>query len=281
MSILPQLVTWMNCPGNVLGELLLAPLAWLPGWLSATLVSAVTGWLLLFVFKYTSHQRAIKRIRDNIRASLLSVKLFPDSASVALRAQGAMLLGALQLMVLALVPMLVMIIPVCLLLGQLALWYQCRPLHVGEEAVVTLTLNRHLTSSWPEVRLQPTAAAAVVAGPVRILGSREICWNIKAREAGYQQLVFEVGKESIGKSLAIGDHFMRVSMKRPSGRDWLELLLHPAEEPFAAESPVASIEIDYPDRQAWTCGTDWWIAYWFVMSMVAGLCFRPLLGVHI
>ena len=37
--------------------------------------------------------------------------------------------------------MLVMVVPVILILGQLSLWYQARPLRVGEEAVVTLKLN--------------------------------------------------------------------------------------------------------------------------------------------
>ena len=39
------------------------------------------------------------------------------------------------------VPMLVMVVPVLLILGQLALWYQSRPLQTGEEAVLTVKLK--------------------------------------------------------------------------------------------------------------------------------------------
>ncbi|HEV3116830.1 MAG TPA: hypothetical protein VGY58_07250, partial [Gemmataceae bacterium] len=68
MDVLARAVAWLNAAANVLGRSLLSPIGMLPGWLSATLVSAITGVLLLIVFKYTSNQRAIKRVRDGIKA---------------------------------------------------------------------------------------------------------------------------------------------------------------------------------------------------------------------
>jgi hypothetical protein len=58
-------------------------------------------------------------------------------------------------------------------------------------------------------------------------------------------------------------------------------MLHPREEPFARDSPVQSIEVTYPDRSSWTTGTDWWMAYWFVASMVAAFAARPFLNVNL
>ena len=84
---------WLNTIANALGWLVLAPIGVLPGWLSATAVSTVTGVLLLAGFKYTSNQAAIKRVRDQINADLLALKLFKDSARVALEAQGRILRG--------------------------------------------------------------------------------------------------------------------------------------------------------------------------------------------
>src|SRR5205085_10252611 len=117
------------------------PIAYLPGWLSATIVAGVTGVLLLVAYKYTSNQRAIKRARAGIKANLLALKLFKDSPLVAMRAQGAILGGAARLLVLSIVPMLVMAVPVILVLAQLSLWYQARPLDVGEEALLTVRLR--------------------------------------------------------------------------------------------------------------------------------------------
>lgn len=280
MDALAQIVVWLNVVANTLGKPLLAPLAVLPGWLSSTLVSAVMGLVLLVVFKYTSNQRAIRRVRDDIKAHLLAVKLFPDSLWVTLRSQGRVLRGALLLLLLAVVPMLVMIVPVSLLLGQLSLWYQYRPLRAGEEAVVTMTLNGDVASAWPDVRIAPTPAAEVVLGPVRVLSQRGICWNVQARENGYHRMVFQVDGQSVEKELAVGDGFMRTSAERPEWQ-WSAILLQPGEEPFNHDSAVRAIQIDYPGRSSWTSGTDWWMVYCFVASMFFALCFRPFLKVNL
>jgi hypothetical protein len=280
MGLLTQLVVWLNAVANALGEWLLVPIGVLPGWLSATLVAAVTGVLLLLVFKYTSDQPAIKRVRDDINANLLALKLFKESAAVALRAQGRIFLGAGRLFVLALVPIAVMAVPVTLVLGQLSLWYQQRPLRVGEEAVVTLRLGGEAGSALPAVRLESTDAMETTIGPVRVLSKREVCWNIVARTNGSHHLAFQVGDQVVEKELAIGNGFMRVSAQRP-GWVWSDVLLYPWEKPFGPDSPVRSIAITYPSRSSWTSGTDWWVVYWFVMALVVGFCFRRVLNVNV
>ena len=59
-DVVVTLLSWLNSIAGVVARILLAPIAWLPGWLSATLVASVTGVLLLIAFKYTSNQLAIK-----------------------------------------------------------------------------------------------------------------------------------------------------------------------------------------------------------------------------
>lgn len=275
-----QIVVLLNVLANALGRLLLAPLASLPGWLSATLVAAVTGALLLLIFKYTSNQTAIKRVRNDIDANLFAIKLFKDATSVVLGAQAALLWGALRLFVLAIVPMLVMTVPVLLLLGQLSLWYQHRPLHVGEESVVVVALNGNTAGAMPDVTLDRDSAVEVVTGPVRVPSKREVIWVVKPRESGLQTLTFRTGKDTDRKALAVGNGFMRVSPRRPAW-DWYDVLLNPDEPAFESSSQVRSIEIAYPDRPSWTSGTDNWVIYWFVVSMVAAFCAKPFLNVNI
>ena len=100
-----QAVAWLNAVADAVGRYVLAPIGLLPGWLSATIVAAVTGLALLVAFKYTSNQRAIRRVRSDVKANLLALKLFKESTAVALRAQGRILLGALRLALLAVMPM--------------------------------------------------------------------------------------------------------------------------------------------------------------------------------
>ena len=150
-----DVVAWLNQLANWLGAICLSPIGWLPGWLSATIVGAVTGVLMLVVFKYTSHQTAIKQTRDQIKANLIALSLFKDDVRVGLRAQGRILANAGKLLMFSLVPMLVMMIPMVLVLGQLALWYQARPLRVGEEAVLAVDLSPAAENAVQNVTLNP------------------------------------------------------------------------------------------------------------------------------
>jgi hypothetical protein len=277
---LAQAAAWINLPANALGRIVLAPIAYLSGWLSATIVAVVTGVLLLIAYKYTSNQRAIKHARAGIKANLLALKLFKDSPLVALRAQGGILAGALRLLILSIVPMLVMALPVLLVLAQLSLWYQARPLRVGEEALLTARLRAEGTNPLSAVQLRPTDAVEVLIGPARIESERAVCWTIRAAHDGDHRLTLMVGDQPVDKELCIGDGPMRLSSQRPGWR-WSDILLYPAERPFDTSSSVDSIEIAYPATSSWTSGTDWWVIYWILASMLAAFALRGPLGIHI
>jgi len=275
-----HLITWINAPANALGKFLLAPIGMLPGWLSNTIISAVAGVFLLIVFKYTSNQTAIGRVRDSIKANMLALKLFKDSLAVTLQAQGRIFKGAMLLLVHAVRPLLVMIVPVSLLLGQMGLWYQLRPLELGEEAIVTMGLNNDIGSSLPKVEIESIPAVEITIGPVQVLSKREVNWKIRARESGYHRIIFQVANQKIEKELAVGSGFMRVSSARP-GWHWTDIMLHPWECPFSPDSIVQSIRIDYPERISRTSGTNWWIIYFFVVSLIFAFIFKPFLKVRI
>ena len=280
MNFFAQLITWINAPVNALGGFLLAPVNVLPGWLSNTIISAFTGMILLIIFKYTSNQRAIARVRDNIKADMLALKLFKDSLLVTLQSQGRLFKSALLLLFHSLRPMLVMIVPVILLLGQLGLWYQHRPLRVGEETIVTVQLSGEISPVWPKLEMDSVPAMEVVIGPVRVFSERRIYWKIRACENGLHNITFRVNGQPIEKQLAIGNGFMRASVERP-GWNWSDILQHPLEKPFGPDSLVRSVSIDYPQRLSRTSGTDWWLIYFFIASMVFAMVFKPFLKVRI
>jgi hypothetical protein len=280
MTFFAQLITWIDVPVNALAGYALAPVGMLPGWLSNTIISAVTGPVLLIIFKYTSNQQAIGRVRDNIKADMLALKLFKDNISVILRAPGRVITGSLRLFLHYVRPMLVMIVPVSLLLVQMGLWYQHRPLSPGQETIVSMKLNGKIDSPWPEVTLESSPAVELMIDQVRVFSRREMYWKIKARENGYHVIVFKVDGKEIKKELAVGNGFMRVSAQRPGWR-FADLLLHPLERPFGPDSVVQSIRINYPDRISLTSGTDWWVAYFILASCVFAFIFKPLLKVKI
>ncbi|MCG7851816.1 MAG: hypothetical protein MIO92_04785 [Methanosarcinaceae archaeon] len=280
MGFLVQLITWVNVLTNAIGGFFLAPVALVPGWLSITVISAVLGVFLLIIFKYTSNQKAIGRVRDDIKANLLAVKLFNDSFSVTFRSQARVFCASFKLLFYSIVPMLVMIVPVILIMAQMGLWYQACPLRPGDKPVIVkLKLNDSL-DTLPQVAFESLPAARTMIGPVRVFTTKEIFWKIKPVEDGNYHLIFHIGDRRYEKQLAVGEGFMRLSPKRP-GADFADILLYPLEKPFTSDSPVHSISIDYPERDSRIYGTDWWIIYFFVASMVFAFLFKPLLKVRI
>jgi hypothetical protein len=275
---LAQIIVWLNGLMNIIGQVLLGPVCQLPGWLSNTIISAVAGVALLLLFKVTSNQLAIGRVRDRIKANVLAMKLFKDSLSVTWSAQIQLYKGAVLLLFYALKPMLVMIVPVSLLLGQMSLWYQARPLLPAEETIVTMALHGQSGDPWPEVNIVSMPTAEVMLGPVRVSSKREIHWKIKAVKPGDAPIVFGVNELEIKKHLAIGEGWMQVSPLRP-GWKWADILLYPLEKPFDSDSPIHSIRIDYPDRLSKVSGTKSWLLYFFVASMLFALLGKPILKV--
>ncbi len=265
---------------NPIGALLLAPIAVLPGWLSNTIISGIMGVVLLILFKHTSNQAAIGRIRNHIRANLLALRLFRDQPGVMLRAQGRVFLAAVRLMGHSVFPLLVMVIPVALVLAQMAAWYQFRPLQVGETAIVTLAINERASSPMPDPIIDALTGAKVMVGPVRIDNMREVRWKLRAINEGRHQILFKVADQIFSKQLVIGEGFRRVSPIRP-GWQWYPIILYPLESPFPRDTIVRSIRIDYPDRAGLVSGANWWVIYFFVVSMAFALLFKPIFKVKI
>lgn len=279
-EVLVQIVSWLNVVSNFIGQILSIPITRLSGWQSNTIISAVMGVVFLLIFKYTSNQRAIGKVKDNIKAQMLAMKLFKDSVAVTLQAQARAFRGAFLLLFYSIRPMAVMIVPVLLILAQMALWYQAKPLSVGQESIITMQLNDREGFSLSDVSIQTGDAFAVVTGPVRVLSQGRVYWKIKTAESGLHKIVFTAGKERVEKELAVGEEFMRVSAKRP-GREWGQILFNPWEKPFAKDSLVKSVSIEYPQRSSWTSGTNWWVIYFFVCSMIAAFILKPFLNVKL
>jgi len=277
MSVLISITAFVNSLMNAIFRPLSGAMAAMPGWLSNLIFSGIVGVLALLIFKYTSNQNAIGKVRNNIKAQMLAMKLFKDSMAVTLKVQGQLFKGAFLLLFHALRPMLVMIIPFSLVLAQLALWYQARPLAPGEQTVLTIEVG---PAAINDVKLLSLDGAKVIAGPVTAIDKNEVNWKIAAGETGYYEILFRVADQTVTKKMIVGDGLVRLNPVRP-GADIEKMLMYPDEKPFPADSPVKSISLDYPDRKSFTSGTDWWIAYFFVMSLIVALIFKPMLKVKI
>jgi hypothetical protein len=235
---------------------------------------------MLLLFKYTSNQTAIGKVRDAIKGHLLAMKLFKDNPKVILKTPWQVIAQAFLLLFHAIRPMLVMALPFSLIMGQLGLWYEPLPLSTGEQAVVTMQLADSGDASMATVSLEPSEAAKVVVGPIHVPSKQQIFWEIQATSPGSHFLIFQVADQQVKKELAIGDGLMSVSMKRP-GLHIEDLIFHPSEKPFEKSSVVQSISIDYPARFPSFLGLGLWFWAMLIIAIVSGFIFKPFFNVKI
>jgi len=270
------LLALLNPLCTTIGDVVYTVLGPLPPWLSLTILSVVAGLLALVVFRYTSNQKAIGRALDDIKANLLALKLYKDEIGVTFRAQWRLLWAILRLQRYMLTPFFVMLGPMLLGLAQMGLRHQWRPLEPGEKANITLTCKSE-DGTYPDVELQPSPGLVAEVGPVP--GGGELVWRVRGGEPGRHTLQFRVDGETVDKEIVMGAGFQRVSAVR-TGRDWTAQLFHPAERTLPKSCPLQSIEIEYGGVDSWISGADWWVLYFFVISMLAALIFKPLFKVR-
>lgn len=283
--ILSPLLSVLNPLCTAVGDAVYAVFNPLPVWVGLLIISAVAGVIMLIAFGYTSNQAAIGRAKDDIKANLLALKLYKDELHVTWTAQGRLLWAILRLQRYMLVPVLILALPMLLGLAQMGVRYQWRPLQSGEQTLLKLKLHGNREDgaaprsvrSTPKVSLEPNPGLAVEVGPVA--AGHEFAWRIRGAKPGRHTLTLHVDDVVVEKELVVGDTFERVSAGRPGGR-WTAQLFHPVERSLPANSPVESIEILYPGRESWVYGANYWVLFFFVVSMAFALIFKPVFKVR-
>lgn len=274
--VLSPVLALLNPICTTIGDAAYAVLGLLPVWLGLTIISALMGIVMLVAFRYVSNQVAIGRAKDDIKANLLALKLYKDELRVTFQAQGRLLWAVLRLQRYILTPVLVMLVPMLLCLTQMGIRHQWRPLHPGEQTLIRMRLAGDAGNPFV-VQLEPNAGVVAEVGAVP--GGGELVWRIRGGEQGRHTLRFNIAGQEIEKELIVGTDFQRVSAARV-GPNWTGQLFHPAERRLPGDGPIRSIEITYPAVDSWIYGANWWVLYFFVISMGAALLLKPLFRVR-
>jgi hypothetical protein len=262
--------------------LLLLPLRPLGPWPTMIVVSLLTGFLMLAIFRWTSNQAGIRRAKDRIKAHLLELRLYRDNFGQSLRSQGRVLAANGRYVGYAVKPMLIMIVPVMLVLVQLDLRYGRRPLRVGEEATVRVKTASGVDPLSLGLDLEVPKGIALTTPALRIPEEREIDWRIRADAPGRYGLDFRWPDGAESKSVCVEtDRLSVVSTKRTAG-GILDRIAHPGERGLPASGPLASIEVEYPAQRMNVFGgrMHWLVAY-LGLSILLGFAFKGVFKVEV
>ena len=275
----------INATLTALTNRLLDPLGGWPPLLTLLVLSAAAGVIMAVIFRYASNQRGLRRVANRSRAQVLAIKLFKDDLGTMFGSLGQLLRYTLLRLFYSLPPMLVMLVPFVLLLAQLSLRYEHRPLAVGETAVIELQVAPHAWQEHQTVAIEAPPQISVETEPLRDAEKKAVYWRIRAKQAAPEtlSLSWRLGSQLVEKQVATASDATRlrsVSARRP-GPHWWDRLLHPGEPGFSADSPVQAVIVHYARRSTPVFGFDvvWWLTF-LIVSMLAAVLIKPLVKVQ-
>jgi len=280
----------MNAVNRILGSVtdgVLYPFRGLPPLVGLAVVSLLVGILMLLIFKVTSNQTKMKLIKDRISAGFYEIRLMNDDLRAILRAQSRILSRNLHYLRYALVPLLWIIVPIILIMGQLQAYYGYRGLAPGETALVEVELEddwRERTGTAgpgrPDIELRLPEGLALDAPGVWIPARREMAWRIAAREWGDHEIQLVVGGETYAKAVHVTEDTGRRAPYRSAG--FLDQLFYPGEEGLPGSSPIARIRLRYEDAEIGVLGLGMhWLIPFLALSIVFAFALKDRFGVTI
>ncbi len=258
--------------------LLLDPLARLGPLASLVIVSAVSGVLLLFAFRWTSRPAAIKRAKQRIQANLLAVRIYQEDLGVVLRAQARTFAALGIYLANMLVPFLVILAPFAIFFAHLDARYASRSLHPGERALVTAIMAPG--GSLETWALEGSSGLVVESRPVRIPSRREVAWRIRATEPGAQTLALHAGDQRVEKAVSVSTSVSGMAPRRAAA-SLDSLLFAPTEPAIDAPAGVESITVTTPPLDLELAGVSLhWLVVFLVISAAVAFGLRKRAGVE-
>lgn len=251
-------------------------------WVAMIVVSFLTAILMLLVYRYTSNQKGIKKVKNKIKAHLLEIRLYKDSMSLSLQAQGKILLANFKYIGLNMRPLLVMIIPIILIIIQLNFWFGYDSLKSGQSTLLKVKLDDGYNPLQQAIALEPSSGIKVETMPLRIEEDYEVDWRISPQSKGIHDIGIIIGNQSVSKSFSSELRSLsRISPIR-FNHNFLNNLLYPMEKPIQKDIPVKSIEVIYPARYLNLFGLNvHWLVAFFVLSIIFGFSFKGFMKVEI
>ena len=243
-------------------------------------ISVLTGVVMLFLFKLTSNQAAMKEVKTKISAYFLEMRLYKEDISAVMGSQRRILLANLGYMKLALIPAVVMIVPVILIMIQLNLRYAYVGLEPGQTAMIKVTFEEGVDIMRESVTLAPGAGLEKASPAVRITSLGETDWKVRLTEPGVHDLTLRAGTGEFTlpvfgtkKLVPIFGVFKKSSL-------W-ENILNPGAPRIPDAMPFAAVEMKYPQMSfGWGLFSLSWLWSFLIISMAFGMILKFALKVE-
>ncbi|MFZ1946937.1 MAG: hypothetical protein WAW06_05275 [bacterium] len=207
-------------------------------------ISILTGAVMLALFKLTSNQKAMKEVKTRISAYFLEMRLYKDDVSCVMASQRRILLANLGYMKLALLPAVVLIVPVVLIMIQLNLRYAFTGLEPGQTALVKVILEEGVDPTDTRLTLSAGEGLEKASPSVRIVSLGEVDWKVRLISSGVRDLRLSSDEGEMTFAVSGTRRLVPVYSVMKKASIW-EVLLNPGAPAVPKAMPVKSVEVKY------------------------------------
>jgi len=259
-------------------RVIMAPFDGLGDFWGILFLSLLSSLIVLLVYRWVSSPRRIRHAKDQIKASILAIRMYRDFWRVTVAAFLRSLGYTFKYFALNLLPLL-LILPILVpVFAQMEARYGMRPFRTGETVIVKARFATDVT----DLDLVLDAGDGVIAAmnPVVVRALNEVDWKLLVKEAGVHKVRINGPGFSATKRLAVGHITGALSNRRYARSNWAHFW-YPVEPLLKDSGPVESISITYPGKLVSFLGTRiHWILHYLVLMLILVLGLRKRFGVE-
>jgi len=240
-------------------------------------LSVLMSFVVLYMYKWVSSPKLIKRTKDQVKASILAIRLYKDLWKVIVISFFKSLYYTFKYFALNLVPLLIIIPVLFPVFVQMDIRYGMRPFYVGEEFAVKAKFSGSIEGK--DIVLQDNSHFKTSMNPVFIRALNEVNWKLETVNPGISSIKIKVGDRIYEKTLMSGVMQGAVSNKVMNRSSWSHFV-YPAEKLLPGEGEVESISIMYPARDITFGFTSHWLVFNLILVVVIVLALKKRFGIE-
>jgi uncharacterized membrane protein (DUF106 family) len=254
-------------------DLVFYPIGLFSPFVGLFIASFITGIVMLLLFKLTSNQQKIRAVKQQISARFLAIRMYKDSIPTIAKLIFELMVLNLGYLRFAIVPLLVIILPVILIMSNLNERYGIDAANEGDQFSVFIR-----GEAAADFLLEVGAGVQVSAGPVFAPDLQEKSWRLKIIDATDSFLTVSDGRQEDRISIVTSENAGRITPflgEQTIG----DALLYPAGK-ISIER--VTVELEYPSRLIAVGGWDLhWLIIFLIVSILGGYSLKGLFNVQI
>lgn len=258
-------------------DIILYPFSFINEFWGILFLSILMSFVVLWLYKWISSPRLIRKAKDRIKANILAIRLYKDSGKIIIISFFKSLFYTFKYFGLNLLPLL-LIIPILFpAFVQMDIRYGMRPFQPGEEIIVKAKFNPDMQGL--NIQLLDDEHYKPKMKPVFIKALKEANWKLEAQEAGQAQLKIKVDDRVYEKNIWIGKTRAALSNKKMKESSW-EHFLDPADKLLPA-GELEYISFKYPAGEISFAGIKThWLVFNIILVLIIVLALKNRFGIE-